>query len=148
MSLPTPNWCSASRTRCPNYHGPDEVHAFPKRRRRPPVITAGRIDTRALVESILAQRRADWRNLRLGSQADWRLPKPDEVETATVLHLMMPKRSRDVYARFGLYWSSNPAVLLPFNYRPSYGGMVQRAYPAREGTKAFIRVVRSLERTP
>ena len=60
-------------------------------------------------------------NLRLGSHADWRLPKPDELETATVIQLLMPKRSRDTYARFDLYWSSNPTVLLPFNYRPLMG---------------------------
>ena len=64
-------------------------------------------------------------NLRLGSHADWRLPKPDELETATVIKLLMPKRSRDTYARFDLYWSSNPTVLLPFNYHPSYGGRSQ-----------------------
>jgi hypothetical protein len=83
-------------------------------------------------------------NLRLGSHADWRLPKPDEIETATVIKLLMPRRSRDTYARFDLYWSSNPAVLLPFNYQPSYGGMVLRTYPAREGAKAFVRAIRSL----
>ena len=83
-------------------------------------------------------------NLRLGSHADWRLPKPDELETATVIKLLMPRRSRDTYARFDLYWSSNPTVLLPFNYQPSYGGTVLRTYPAREGAKAFVRAVRSL----
>ena len=83
-------------------------------------------------------------NLRLGSHADWRLPKPDELETATVIKLLMPRRSRDTYARFDLYWSSNPTVLLPFNYHPSYGGTVLRTYPAREGAKAFVRAVRSL----
>ena len=83
-------------------------------------------------------------NLRLGSHAGWRLPKPDERETATVIQLLMPKRSRDTYARFDLYWSSNPTVLLPFNYQPSYGGTVLRTYPAREGAKAFVRAVRSM----
>ena len=83
-------------------------------------------------------------SLRLGSHADWRLPKPDELETATVIKLLMPRRSRDTYARFDLYWSSNPMVLLPFNYQPSYGGMVLRTYPAREGAKGFVRAVRSL----
>ncbi len=83
-------------------------------------------------------------NLRLGSHADWRLPKPDELETATVIQLLMPRRSRDTYARFDLYWSSNSTVLLPFNYRPSEGGPVSRTYPAREGAKAFVRAVRSL----
>jgi Protein of unknown function (DUF1566) len=83
-------------------------------------------------------------NLRLGGHADWRLPKPDELETATVIKLLMPRRSRDTYARFDLYWSSNPTVLLPFNYQPSYGGTVLRTYPAREGAKAFVRAIRSL----
>ncbi len=83
------------------------------------------------------------RNLRLGSHADWRLPKPDELDTATVIKLLMPRRSRDTYARFDLYWSSSSTVLLPFNYQPSYGGTVLRAYPAREGAKAFVRAVRS-----
>lgn len=83
-------------------------------------------------------------NLRLGSHADWRLPKPDEKETATVIQLLMPRRSRDTYARFDLYWSFSHTVLLPFNYQPSYGGMVLRTYPAREGARAFVRAVRSL----
>jgi len=83
-------------------------------------------------------------NLQLGRHSDWRLPKPDERDTATVIQLLMPKRSRDTYARFDLYWSSNPTVLLPFNYRPSQGGPVSRTYPAREGAKAFVRAVRSL----
>jgi hypothetical protein len=83
-------------------------------------------------------------NLRLGNHADWRLPKPDELDTATVIKLLMPRRSRDTYARFDLYWSSNQTVLLPFNYQPAYGGTVLRTYPAREGTKAFVRAVRSL----
>jgi hypothetical protein len=83
-------------------------------------------------------------SLRIGSHVDWRLPKPDELETATVIQLLMPRRSRDTYARFDLYWSSNPTGLLPFNYQPSYGGTVLRTYPAREGAKGFVRAVRSL----
>ncbi len=83
-------------------------------------------------------------SLQLGSHADWRLPRPEELEIATVFKLLMPKRSRDTYARFDLYWSSDHTILLPFNYRPSQGGPVSRAYPAREGTKAFVRAVRSL----
>ncbi len=83
--------------------------------------------------------------LRLGKHADWRLPKPDERDTATVIQLLMPKRSRDTYANFDLYWSSDPTVMLPFNYRPSQGGPVSRAYPASPGTKAFVRAVRSVE---
>jgi hypothetical protein len=86
--------------------------------------------------------------LRLGGHADWCLPKPDEGEFAVVRELMMNRHSRDVYAFFDLYWSSDSTLLLPFNYRPSYGGTVQRTYPARPGARAFVRAVRSLERTP
>jgi hypothetical protein len=84
------------------------------------------------------------KNLRLGGYADWRLPNPEERDTALVMELMMPKHSRDVYAYFDLYWSSDSTVLLPFNYRPSYGKEVSRVYFAREGTRAFVRAVRSL----
>jgi Protein of unknown function (DUF1566) len=83
-------------------------------------------------------------NLRLGNHADWRLPEPEERDTATVIQLLMPKHSRDAYAYFDLYWSSDSTVLIPFNYRPGYGGPVARAYPAREGAKGFVRAVRSL----
>jgi hypothetical protein len=83
-------------------------------------------------------------HLRFGSHADWRLPEPEERDTAVVIQLMMPKHSRDAYAYFDLYWSPDPTVLIPFNYRPGYGGPVSRAYPAREGAKAFVRAVRSL----
>ena len=65
-------------------------------------------------------------------------------ETAVVRELMMNRHSRDVYANFDLYWSSDPTILLPFNYRPSYGGTVSKAYPARESAKGFVRAVRSL----
>jgi hypothetical protein len=95
-------------------------------------------------EVTFEQAQAYCQHLKLGGYADWRLPKPDELETATVIKLLMPKRSRDTYARFDLYWSSNPMVLLPFNYQPSYGGTVLRTYPAREGAKGFVRAVRSL----
>ena len=84
------------------------------------------------------------KNLRLGGYADWRLPKPEERETAVAMTLMMPKHSRDVYARFDLYWSSDSTTLLPFNYHPSYGKEVLRVYPARKDDKAFVRAVRSL----
>ena len=87
------------------------------------------------------------KNLRLGSYADWRLPKPDERETAVVIELMMPRHSRDAYAHFDLYWSSDPTVLLPFNYHPSHGGAVSRVYSAREGARAFVRAVRSFGAT-
>ena len=86
-------------------------------------------------------------NLRLGNYTDWRLPKPDERDTSVVIELMMNRHSRDAYANFDLYWSSDPMLLLPFNYHPSYGTMVSRAYPARQGARAFVRAVRSLERT-
>ena len=36
----------------------------------------------------------DCQNLRLCSHADWRLLKPDELDTATVIQLLMPRRSR------------------------------------------------------
>jgi len=84
------------------------------------------------------------KNLRLGNHGDWRLPKPEEGETAVAVELMMPKHSRDTYARFDLYWSSDPTVLIPFNYQPSRGKGVSRVYPARAGDRAFVRAVRSL----
>lgn len=59
------------------------------------------------------------KTLRLGGYADWRLPKPDEQETAMVVELLMPMHSCDAYAHFDLYWSSDPTALIPFNYRPS-----------------------------
>ena len=82
--------------------------------------------------------------LRLGGYTDWRLPNPDERDTAVVIELMMRRHSRDVYAYFDLYWSSDPTVLLPFNYRPSHGKEVSRVYFARKSTRAFVRAVRSL----
>ncbi len=84
------------------------------------------------------------KSLRLAGYVDWRLPTPDEGETAVAVELMMPRHSSDTYARFDLYWSSDPAVLLPFNYHPSRGAEVLRAYPANEGDRAFVRAVRSL----
>jgi hypothetical protein len=84
------------------------------------------------------------KTLRLGGYADWRLPKPDERETAVVIELMMSKQSRDAHAYFDLYWSSDPTALLAFNYRPSQGKEVSRVYFARENTSAFVRAVRSL----
>ena len=83
------------------------------------------------------------RNLRLGGHEDWRLPKPDESDTAVVVELMMPVHSRAAYARFDLYWSSDPAVLIPFNYFPARGAEVSRLYPARQGDRAYVRAVRS-----
>ena len=82
--------------------------------------------------------------LRLGGYTDWRLPEPEERETAVVTELMMRIHSRDVYARFDLYWSSNATTLIPFNYHPSYGREVQRTYPAKPGDRAFVRAVRSI----
>ncbi len=84
------------------------------------------------------------RTLRLGGYTDWRLPKAEERETAVVVQLLMRKHSRDVYAFYDLYWTSNPTILIPFNYRPAYGKEVSRVYYAREGTKGFVRAVRSL----
>jgi len=84
-------------------------------------------------------------NLRLGGYTDWRLPEPDERDTAVAVVLMMPKHDRDVYGRFDLYWSSDPTALLPFNYHPSYGKEISRAYPARPGDRAFARAVRSVK---
>ena len=71
------------------------------------------------------------KTLRLGGYADWRLPKPDERETAVVIELMMSRHSRDAHAQFDLYWSSDPTALLPFNYPPSHGAEVSRVYFAR-----------------
>ena len=85
--------------------------------------------------------------LRVGGYADWRLPSPEERDTAAVIELMTTIHSRDAYARYDLFWSSDPAVLLPFNYRPSRGKEVSRVYFAREGTRAFVRAVRSLGTT-
>ena len=83
------------------------------------------------------------RTLRLGGHADWRLPRPDEHDTGVVVELMMSLHSRDVYSHFDLYWSSDSAVLLPFNYHPSRGTRIQRAYPSRGDDRAFVRAVRS-----
>ena len=56
--------------------------------------------------------------LRVGGYTDWRLPNPDERDTAVVVELMMRRHSRDAHAHFDLYWSSDSTVLLPFNYHP------------------------------
>ncbi len=82
--------------------------------------------------------------LKLGGHTDWRLPEPEERETAVAIALMMTRHGRDVYSRFDLYWSSDPLTLLPFNYHPSYGREVQRTYPATPGGRAFVRAVRSI----
>jgi hypothetical protein len=84
------------------------------------------------------------KTLRLGGYADWRLPNPDERDTAVVIELMMRKHSRDAHAHFDLYWSSDRTVLLPFNYHPSHGKEISRVYFARERARAFVRAVRSL----
>jgi len=88
------------------------------------------------------------RNLSLGGHADWRLPRPDERDTAVAVELMMPTHSRAAYARLDLYWSSDPTVLIPFNYHPSRGAEVSRVYPAKHGDRAFVRAVRSLTVIP
>jgi hypothetical protein len=82
--------------------------------------------------------------LRSGGYADWRLPNPEESDTAVVVELMTAIHSRDAYARYDLYWSSDPTVLIPFNYHPSQGKEISRVYFARKGTRAFVRAVRSL----
>ncbi len=87
------------------------------------------------------------KSLRLGGHADWRLPDPDERDTALVIELMMRRHSRDVYAFFDLYWSSDPTILLPFNYHPSHGKEVSRIYYARSRAKGFVRGVRLIEAT-
>jgi len=84
------------------------------------------------------------KSLRMGGYADWRLPNPDERDTALVIELMMRIHSRDVYAFFDLYWSSDPTILLPFNYHPSHGKEISRVYYARARAKGFVRAVRSL----
>ncbi|MGZ6220206.1 MAG: Lcl C-terminal domain-containing protein [Syntrophales bacterium] len=84
------------------------------------------------------------KSLRLGGYADWRLPNPDERDTPLVIELMMRRHSRDVYAFFDLYWSSDPTILLPFNYYPSHGKEISRVYYARKRPKGFVRAVRSL----
>jgi len=83
--------------------------------------------------------------LRVGGYTDWRLPHADERDTAVAVELMMRMHSRDTYAYFDLYWSSDPTVLLPFNYRPSLGKEVSRIYPVpKKRPRAFVRAVRSL----
>ena len=95
-------------------------------------------------EITFEQAQAYCQALRLGNHTDWRLPNPEETDSAVVRELMMNRHSQDVYANFDLYWSTDSTLLLPFNYRPSYGGTVMRAYPARPKTRAFVRAVRSL----
>ncbi len=94
-------------------------------------------------EATFAEAQQYCRNLRLGDHTDWRLPKPVEGETAVAFQLMMPRHARDVYAHFDLYWSADPTILLPFNYRPAQGREVARIYPA-SGERAFVRCVRPL----
>jgi hypothetical protein len=96
-------------------------------------------------EDTFERAQAYCRNLRLGGHDDWRLPNPDEVDTETVVELMMSRHSNLPYVRFDLYWSTDRTVLLPFNYRPAAGAEVLRAYPAREGDRAYVRAVRSMQ---
>jgi hypothetical protein len=84
------------------------------------------------------------KTLRLGGYADWRLPKADEADTSVAVELMMPIHSPDTYARFDLYWTSDPTVLIPFNYRACHGREVSRIYPPKDDGRAFVRAVRSL----
>jgi hypothetical protein len=99
-------------------------------------------------EVTFEQARAYCRNLRLGGRSDWRLPKPGELDTPVDVQLMAPLHSPEAYARFDLYWSGDPTVLLPFNYHPSRGAEVSRAYFAGPGDRAFVRAVRSLTVSP
>ncbi len=84
------------------------------------------------------------RDLRLGNHSDWRLPKPEERDTEAAVVLMMPMHARAALARFDLYWSSDPGVLLPFNYHPAHGAEVARAYPAYKGDCAYVRAIRPI----
>lgn len=81
--------------------------------------------------------------LRLGGYTGWRLPLPEEHETAVVFALMMPRHSRDALSKLDLYWSLDPAFLLPFNYRPAHGAEVSDRYPAKDDDQAYVRAVRS-----
>ncbi len=94
-------------------------------------------------EVTFAEAQAYCKNLRLGGYADWRLPDPRDAEVAVAFALMMPRHARDIYSNFDLYWSSDPDVLLPFNYRPAQGRQISRTYPA-DGGRAFVRAVRPL----
>jgi hypothetical protein len=85
------------------------------------------------------------RTLRLGGHVDWRLPEPQELDTAVALELSMSRHSPDVYSRFDLYWSKDAGVLLPFNYQPAQGRQIERVYPARGNDRAFVRAVRPLK---
>ncbi len=82
------------------------------------------------------------KKLRLGGHTDWRLPKPDERDTAVAVELMMPMHASLAYIRFDLYWSSDPTALLPFNYHPARGAVVSGVYPAGKDDRAFVRAVR------
>ena len=84
------------------------------------------------------------KNLKLGGYSDWRLPRADERDNETAFELRMPLRARDNHSQFDLYWSSDPTVLIPFNYRPSLGAGVSRAYYARDRARGFVRAVREV----
>ena len=82
-------------------------------------------------------------NLRLDSHADWRLPEPEERDTAVVIQLMMPKHSRVPMPILISIGHPSPRSCSHSTITPQ-GGSVSRAYPAREGARAFVRAVRSL----
>lgn len=88
------------------------------------------------------------RKLNLAGHSDWRLPNPDESEPQVAVQLMMPVHSRQAYAHFDLYWSSDPGVFIPFNYHPSHGVEIARAYPAFKGDCGYVRAVRPVEAGP
>ena len=95
-------------------------------------------------EVTFAEAQAYCKAFRLAGYSDWRLPTPDERDTAVAVVLMMPRHSRDAHAHLDLYWASKPTELIPFNYRPADGKEVSRVYFAREGTQAYVRAVRSV----
>jgi len=142
---------------------PHTAHSAEQREIRSPIVVAAErfvdngdgtvTDTRRKImwqksdngnEVTFAEAQEYCKTLRLGGYDDWRLPKADEADTAVAVELRMPIHSPDTYARFDLYWTSDPTVLIPFNYRPSQGRGVSRAYPPTEGGRAFVRAVRSL----
>ena len=60
----------------------------------------------------------------------------------------MNRHAWDAYANFDLYWSADSTALIPFNYRPSYGGTVLQAYSRQAGDRALVRAGRSLGKQP
>jgi hypothetical protein len=93
-----------------------------------------------------AEAKAYCSNLKLGGHADWRLPKKEDKDDAVVTELMMARHSKDMPADF--YWSDDPTVKLAFNFLASHV-LVSNIYGAKEGSRAYVRAVRSItSRTP